>query len=84
MIDSGAIGNFISRQAALDFGIPTRRKKHPYQLQVVSRDEIKEDNGWVLYKTLAFRMERKGRGELIKFDLVVIKDYQIILGMPWL
>jgi hypothetical protein len=32
MIDLGAIGNFISRQAALDFGIPTRRKKHPYQL----------------------------------------------------
>jgi hypothetical protein len=45
MIDSGATGNFISRQAALDLRIPIRKKDQPYQLQVVSRDNVKEDNG---------------------------------------
>jgi hypothetical protein len=75
MIDSGATGNFMSRQAALDLRIPVRKKDQPYQLQVVSRDNIKEDNGWILYKMHSVGMKRLGRQELIKFDLVVIQDH---------
>jgi len=45
MIDSGATGNFISRELVIELGIQTRKKATPYQLAVVSGDTIAEDGG---------------------------------------
>lgn len=84
MIDSGATGNFMSRQAALRLGIPIQKKKHPYQLTVVSGDSVAEDNGWILYETKGAPMGLQEDLTWIKFDLVVMQDHEVILGMPWL
>lgn len=85
MIDSGATGNFISRETALRKSLPIQRKRKPYQLYVVSGEKISEDDGWVLFETKPMVLTMlQGHQEKIQLDLVVMESHQIILGMPWL
>jgi Retroviral aspartyl protease len=85
MIDSGATGNFISTQVAIDNGFRIVKKDRPYPLYVVDGGTIGEGNGWITQETPSLEMTMlRGHSEYIQFDLVPLGGHQVILGMPWL
>ena len=84
MIDSGATGNFMLRKFATNHQIPGLPKKRPYQLMVVNRTPLNQDERMVKEDTLPLmsQIHEKDLGR-ITFDLVSI-PHKVILGIPWL
>ena len=84
MIDSGATGNFMSESFARKHKIPTQEKRNPYQLTVVDRTPLSNNQGQVTKETKNLRLcvdsTTIGSEE---FDLVQI-PHEVILGLPWL
>ena len=84
MINSGVTQNFMSRKFATNHQIPGLPKERPYQLTVVDRTPLNQDEGMVKEKTIPLmsQIHRKDLGR-ITFDLVSI-PHEVILGIPWL
>ena len=84
MIDSGAMGNFISVAEVLKHGIATRVKDTAYQLVTVDGSDIDHNDGVVETETVPLVMTTPaGHTEEIVFDVVKI-PHTIILGLPWM
>ena len=84
MINSGATGNFMSESFARKHKIPTQEKRNPYQLTVVDRTPLSNDQGQVTKETKNLRLcvdSTTIRSE--EFNLVQI-PHEVILGLPWL
>jgi hypothetical protein len=85
MIDCGATGNYMTKAVALENGIPTRRKQHPYQLLVMDGENLSTDDGWVTLETTPQEMTiLRGHKESIQFDVLPNGNHAVFLGMPWL
>ena len=84
MINSGTTGNFKSTEFAKKKLIPGVRKNDPYQLMVIDKTLLSQDEGMVKTETPPLKCQIQGRdlGQAI-FDLVSISQ-DVILGMPWL
>ena len=84
MIDSGATRNFMSKKFATNHRIPGLPKERPYQLTVVNRTPLNQDEGMVKEETLPLMSQIHGKdlGRII-FDLVSI-PHKVILGISWL
>ena len=82
MIDSGATGNFVSRTLVQSAGLPTRKKKEPYSLQMADGSEL--STGSVGEETTSLHLAIQRHREEISLDVVGMATYHIILGMPWL
>jgi len=82
MIDSGASGNFISEALVRSVGLPTRRKKLPYDLQMA--DGLKLSTGSIDEETASLPFAIQRHHEEMSFDVVGMATHHIILGMPWL
>ena len=84
MIDSGATRNFMSRKFATNHQIPGLLNERPYQLTVVDRTPLNQDEGMVKKETLPLMSQIHGKDlGCITFDLVSI-SHEVILGIPWL
>ena len=82
MIDSGATGNFISRDLVRSADLPTRKKKQQYDLQMADGSIL--STGRVDEETTSLPVAIQRHHEEITFDVVGMATHHVILGMPWL
>jgi len=82
MIDSGATGNFASRDLVRSLGLPTRRKKEQYDLQMADGSTL--STGRIDEETHSLPVTIRRYHEELTFDVIGMATYHIILGMPWL
>ncbi len=80
MIDSGATGNFVSRTLVQSAGLPTRKKKEPYSLQMADGSEL--STGSIGEETTSLHLAIQRHREEISLDVVGMATHHIILGMP--
>ena len=79
LVDSGASGNYISRQLYDTLGTGRRRKQQPYQLVIANgQTEL------VCHKTQPMEIVTRHHAERIHLDIVKLATQDIYLGMPWL
>ena len=79
MIDSGATGNFISERLVQSAGLPTKKKRYPYQLQVVDGSDL---SGGVGEETPFLPVIIQRHHEEIAFDVVRMASHDIVLSIP--
>ena len=86
MIDSGATGNFVTKEAAIRCKIPIRGKARMdrYKLTVIDGRDINEHNGEITKETKKFELILGEHHEDISLDIVDMADHEIVLGEPWL
>ena len=82
MIDSGATGNFISKDLVRSTDLPTRKKKQQYDLQMA--DGSTSSTGRVDEETFSLPVAIQRHHEEITFDVVGMATHHVILEMPWL
>jgi len=82
MIDSGVTGNFASRDLVRSLGLPTRRKKEQYDLQIADGSTLLI--GRIDEETHSLPVIIRRHHEELTFDVVRIATHYIILGIPWL
>ena len=79
LVDSGASGNYISRQLYNTLGTGKKHKLQPYQLAIANRQ-----TELVCHKTQPMEINTRHYAERIHFDIVKLTTQDIYLGMPWL
>jgi hypothetical protein len=62
--------------------MPIREKKKPYLLSIINKTVIKQDKGIVRYKTIPIRVIIRKYIKEINLDIIKIRNYQIIFGIP--
>jgi len=80
MIDSRASGNFISKALVRSVGLPTRRKKDPYDLRMADGSTLLKGSINEEITSLPFIIQRHYKE--ISFNIIGMATYHIILGMP--
>ena len=80
MIDSGVTGNFVSRGLVRSVGLPTRKKKDQYDLQMTDGSTL--STGRIDEETHSLPVIIQRHHEEITFNIVRMATYYIILGMP--
>ena len=79
LVDSGASGNYISRQLYDTLGTGRRHKQQPYQLAMANgQTEL------VCHKTQPMEIVTGHHAERIHLDIVELATQDIYLGIPWL
>ena len=79
LVDSGASGNYISRQLYNTLSTGRRRKQQPYQLVMANgQTEL------VCHKMQPMEIVTGHYTERIHLDIVKLATQDIYLGMPWL
>ena len=79
LVDSGASGNYISRQLYNTLGTGKKHKQQPYQLTIVNRQ-----TELVCHKTQPMEIVTRHHAERIHLDIIELATQDIYLGMPWL
>ena len=79
LVDSGASGNYISRQLYNTLGTGRRHKWQLYQLTIANRQ-----TELVCYKTQPMKIVTRHYTETIHLDIIKLATQDIYLGMPWL
>ena len=69
MVDSGAIGVYISLGTVNKLGLPYQEKEHPYSLATVDRKPIDYEGGRVRLKTAQLKITIGRRTESVRFDI---------------
>ena len=80
MINSGAMGCYVTPEWVQQNGIKTRQKKHLYKLKLVNAISVEQ----IDTETEPVLLEVQGHLEVQVFDLVLMKNHTLILGKSWL
>lgn len=80
MIDSGAMGNFMSQRFVKSNGIATQEKNDGYELIAVDGSSLPDVDSETIPLPLAIQQHH----EEIVFDVLDTASHDIVLGMPWL
>ena len=84
LIDSGAMGNYMSTMFSQEFNVPTVEKKLPYALTAINGANLGNSRGEIDTETRGLPMAIGKHHEEVTFDVVGIANHHIILGIPWL
>ena len=84
MVDSGAMGTYISPGTVNKLGLPYEEKEHPYNLTTVDGKPIDYEGGRVRFETAQLEMTIGERTENVRFDVTNTGQHQVVLGLPWL
>ena len=79
LVDSGASGNYISRQLYNTLSTGKKHKQQLYQLTIVNRQ-----TELVCHKTQPMEIVTRHYAERIYLDIIKLATQDIYLGMPWL
>ena len=69
MVDSGAMGTFISPGTVNKLGLPYEEKEHPYNLTTIDGKLIDYEGGRVRFETAQLEMTIGERTENVRFDV---------------
>jgi len=84
MVDSGAMGTYISPGTVNRWELPYQKKEHPYHLTSIDGTPINYDQGLVHRETAQLEMTIGERTESVQFDITNTGRHEIVLGRPWL
>jgi hypothetical protein len=70
MIDSGAMGKFLSHKFASSNGLAIQKKKAPYELIVIDRSPLLTKDGRVDRETMPLLVAIQKHHEELTFDIV--------------
>jgi transposase InsO family protein len=84
LLDSGAMGNYISPAVVNHYQLPWHQKVEPYRLCNIEGDAFDYNGGKVDTETDHLNMSIQGHHEQVIFDVMNLSDYDLILGHPWL
>ena len=79
LVDSGASGNYISKQLYNTLSTGKKHKQQPYQLTMANRQ-----TELVCHKTQLMEIVTGHYAERIHLDIIKLATQDIYLGMPWL
>jgi hypothetical protein len=84
LMDSGAEGNFMSKETANRLNMPLKMLDRPYRLKVVDGTNINYQDGLVTQVTVPTQvMTNEGHASEVQFDIAPTGGHEAILGMPW-
>ena len=75
MVDSGAIGLYISPGTVNKLGLPYHEKEHPYNLTTVDGKPIDYAGGRVHLETVHLEMAIGERTENVRFDITNTRQH---------
>jgi hypothetical protein len=84
LVDSGAMADYISPTVVNRHQLPWARKKQPYVLHNIEGERLGYENGMVTRETDHLIMDLPGKSIISQFDITEVKDYDLVLGFPWL
>ena len=84
LVDSGAMGNYISPTIVNRLRLPWKYKDKPYQLQDIDGNSFSYNEGIVDMEIDHLPIELQGHREETTCDLMDIHEYDLVLGYPWL
>src|SRR4051794_20894338 len=82
MLDSGANANFINHEFTRKHGIPLDRKTRKIPLRVIDGTLIASRG--ITHHTSPGELKFGGHQETLSLDVIMLGDYNIILGISWL
>ncbi|OAA35974.1 pol protein [Beauveria brongniartii RCEF 3172] len=84
MLDSGALGNYISPNLVNRLRLPWKKKDEPYRLTNVEGNDVQYGQGIVDQETAQLPVSIFGTNHALSLDITVISKHDVILGLPWL
>ena len=81
LLDSGATGMFMDRQAAARHGFKLQKLKRPIAVRNVDGTN---NSGEAIIHQVECNMFYKGHVKRIRMDMCDLRKMEVILGMPWL
>ena len=79
IIDSGAMGNFISQQLVDKFGTITKLKKDSYDLMIINGNSLSSDDGRVRYETTPVTLVMSDHEKKLSLNIVRMVSHDIVL-----
>ena len=84
MIDSGAMGNYISTQFTHEYNVLTVKKAQSYAFTAINEVNFNNSRGKIDTETLGLPIAMEKHYKEIIFDVVELANQYIVLGIPWL
>ena len=81
LLDTGATSNFIDQNYCIQNEIPLVTKESPSKIETIDGRPLA--SGLVIQETLPILVSIGSHIEKVTFDVISLKHYPIILGMPW-
>ena len=81
MVDSGAIRNHIVLKVVKQLGILYREKERPYLLVTILGEPVLYRDSIINLETGPIQVDIKGRSVIINFDILLLEQDEVILGM---
>jgi RNase H-like domain found in reverse transcriptase/Reverse transcriptase (RNA-dependent DNA polymerase)/Integrase zinc binding domain/Ty3 transposon capsid-like protein/Chromo (CHRromatin Organisation MOdifier) domain len=81
LLDSGATSLFVDTSFCQNNSIPLVMKPFPCDVEVIDGRPL--SSGRVTHETIPVVMKMKDHTEICSFDVVTLKHYPVILGIPW-
>ena len=81
LLDTGATSNFMDKAFCEQHNIPLLLKKSPRRIETIDGRPLR--SGLVTHETEMINVMIDSHSEETSFDVISLKHYPIILGMPW-
>jgi len=65
-------------------GMICQQKEHLYLLNIILRDPINYKGGIINLKTGLIMIRIEGKEIMMNFDILLLGNDKVVLGMPWL
>jgi reverse transcriptase-like protein/integrase-like protein/chromodomain-containing protein/aspartyl protease len=84
LLDSGAMGNYISPRVVNRYRLPWTQKEEPYALHNIEGEAFDYNNGTIDMEIDHLDISIQKHKEKVSFDVMDISEHDLVLGLPWL
>ncbi|EXV01030.1 reverse transcriptase domain protein [Metarhizium robertsii] len=84
LVDSGAMGNYISPRVVNRYQLPWKHKEAPYELTDIEGKLFAYNDGIINQETDHLEVQIQGHSEVIQLDVMDVSEHDLVLGYPWL
>ncbi|QLI66325.1 Transposon Tf2-12 polyprotein [Metarhizium brunneum] len=84
LVDSGAMGNYISPRVVNRYQLPWKHKEAPYELTDIEGKLFAYNDGIINQETDHLEVQIQSHSEVIQLDVMDVSEHDLVLGYPWL